>query len=64
VKKTNYDFQKNDFEITWPGRVARHDLVYLAPPADPMQYGMPIGNGDIGASGAKTIKYVYLSQTG
>ncbi len=35
------------WQIAWPGRVARHDLVYLTPPCDPMQ-GLPLGNGDIG----------------
>ncbi|PKO23247.1 MAG: hypothetical protein CVU38_05120 [Chloroflexi bacterium HGW-Chloroflexi-1] len=35
------------WEIGWPGRVAKHDVVYLSPPSDPMQ-GMPIGNGDVG----------------
>ncbi len=33
--------------MSWPGRVSRHDVVYLSPPSDPMQ-GMPIGNGDVG----------------
>ena len=47
--KTCFDPIRHDFCITWPERVSRHDLVYLAPPADPLQYGMPIGNGDIGA---------------
>lgn len=36
------------WEIEWPGRVSRHDLVYLSPPLDPMQ-GIPLGNGDVGA---------------
>ena len=27
--------------------MAKHDLVYLSPPGDPMQ-GIPLGNGDIG----------------
>ena len=49
MRKTSFNKVKGDFEIAWPGRVARHDIVYGAPPADPMQYGMPIGNGDIGA---------------
>ncbi len=35
------------WQIRWPGRVSRHDVVYLNPPSDPMQ-GIPIGNGDIG----------------
>ena len=33
--------------IDWPGRVSKHDLVYLSPPGDPMQ-GIPLGNGDVG----------------
>ena len=49
MMKTCFNRTKGDFEIAWPGKVARHDLVYKAPPADPMQYGMPLGNGDIGA---------------
>lgn len=36
-----------DWEIAWPGRVSKHDVVYLSPPSDPMQ-GIPLGNGDIG----------------
>lgn len=36
------------WNIPWPQRVSRHDLVYLSPPDDPMQ-GLPIGNGDLGA---------------
>jgi len=35
------------WEIAWPGRVSKHDLVYLTPPCDPMQ-GLALGNGDIG----------------
>ncbi len=46
---TNFNKTLGDFDIAWPQRVSRHDLVYKAPPTDPMQYGMPIGNGDIGA---------------
>lgn len=47
--KTSYNKNIGEFDIAWPGRVSRHDIVYKAPPSDPMQYGMPIGNGDIGA---------------
>ncbi|MHB9036696.1 MAG: glycosyl hydrolase family 95 catalytic domain-containing protein [Armatimonadota bacterium] len=36
-----------EWEIAWPGRVSRHDLVYLSPPLDPTQ-GIPLGNGDLG----------------
>ena len=46
---TSYFLDNNDFNIAWPGRISRYDLVYQAPPSDPMQYGMPIGNGDVGA---------------
>lgn len=47
--KTCYNVKNNDFDISWPGRVSRHDLVFLSPINDPMQYGLPIGNGDVGA---------------
>lgn len=49
MKKTCYNRQSGAFEVKWPEKVSRHDLVYKAPPADPMQYGMPLGNGDLGA---------------
>ena len=49
ILETCYNRSTNDFDIAWPERVSRHDVVYLSPPSDPMQYGMPIGNGDIGA---------------
>ncbi len=49
MTKTCFNKANGTFDIAWPGRVARHDIVYKAPPSDPMQYGMPIGNGDIGA---------------
>ena len=42
-----FDPQTGTWNISWPGRVARHDLVYLSPPDDPTQ-GIPLGNGDIG----------------
>lgn len=47
MKKRLFDPVTGEWQITWPGRVARHDLVYQAPPEDPMQ-GVPLGNGDIG----------------
>jgi hypothetical protein len=43
-----FDPKKGKWTLNWPERISRHDLVYLSPPADPMQ-GMPIGNGDVGA---------------
>lgn len=43
-----FDLKKGRWQIDWPGRVSKHDLVYLTPPGDPMQ-GIPLGNGDIGA---------------
>ena len=43
-----FDPRAGLWQIGWPGRVSKHDVVYLSPPSDPMQ-GMPIGNGDIGA---------------
>ena len=42
-----FDFATGRWRISWPGRVARHDLVYLSPPDDPTQ-GIPLGNGDVG----------------
>ena len=42
-----FNLQTNSWEISWPERVSRHDVVYLSPPTDPMQ-GMPVGNGDVG----------------
>ena len=38
---------KGEWNIGWPGRVARYDLVYQSPPDDPTQ-GFPLGNGDVG----------------
>jgi len=37
-----------DWELDWPGRVARHDVVYSSPPEDPLQ-GIPLGNGEVAA---------------
>ena len=36
------------WDIDWPGRVSRYDLVYKSPPIDPMQ-GIALGNGDVAA---------------
>jgi hypothetical protein len=43
-------FNPKDFSwnLDWPGRISRYDLVYLSPPVDPMQ-GIPLGNGDVSA---------------
>jgi alpha-L-fucosidase 2 len=45
--RTAFDPEKMEWRLEWPGRVARHDLVYQSPPEDPTQ-GLPIGNGDVG----------------
>lgn len=45
-----FDPKVGVWKIDWPGRVARHDLVFLTPPEDPVQ-GLPIGNGEIGVLG-------------
>jgi len=45
---TPFDLDAGQWMMNWPGRVARHDLVYETPPLDPMQ-GIPLGNGDVGA---------------
>jgi len=37
-----------EWELDWPARIARHDIVYQSPPEDPLQ-GIPLGNGDVGA---------------
>ena len=42
-----FDLSTGTWNIDWPGRVARHDVVYLSPPDDPTQ-GIPLGNGDLG----------------
>lgn len=53
-----FDFATGRWRMSWPGRVARHDLVYLSPPDDPTQ-GIPLGNGDLGvlvwSEGSKLI---------
>jgi hypothetical protein len=46
--QTQFDKTKGTWAINWPGRVSRHDLVYLSPPDDPMR-GAALGNGDVGA---------------
>src|SRR5512136_3003405 len=46
--QSSFDISTGEWEIDWPGRVARHDLVYASPPEDPLQ-GIPLGNGDTGA---------------
>ena len=43
-----FDPKSDSWKIAWPGRVSRHDLVYLSPPSDPTQ-GLALGNGDVGA---------------
>ena len=44
---TPFDRETGEWRIGWPGRVAKHDLVYLTPPGDPTQ-GIPLGSGDVG----------------
>ena len=44
---STFDLAAGEWAIGWPGRVARHDLVYLSPPDDPTR-GIPLGNGDVG----------------
>jgi len=44
---TPFDLNTDQWQIEWPGRVSKHDLVYLSPPEDPMQ-GIALGNGEIG----------------
>jgi alpha-L-fucosidase 2 len=47
---SGFDPKRGEWLTRWPGRVARHDLVFLTPPDDPVQ-GLPIGNGEIGVLG-------------
>jgi alpha-L-fucosidase 2 len=44
---TSFNPKSSEWQISWPGRVSKYDLVCLSPPADPMQ-GIPLGNGEIG----------------
>jgi hypothetical protein len=44
---TTFDLKTGTWNIAWPGRVSRHDVVFLTPPTDPIQ-GIPLGNGEIG----------------
>jgi len=46
--KTAFDPKTGRWNIRWPGRVSRHDLVYHTPPDDPM-HGIALGNGEVGA---------------
>lgn len=46
--KSAFDPNTGEWNIRWPGRIARHDVVYLTPPDDPL-HGMPCGNGEVGA---------------
>ena len=47
VLRSPFNPRSGSWEIEWPGRISRHDLVYLSPPEDPLQ-GVPLGNGDMG----------------
>ena len=55
---TPFDKITGQWKIDWPGRVSRHDLVYLSLPDDPMT-GLILGNGDVGVlcyvDGSKVI---------
>ena len=44
-----FDPRTGTWEIGWPRRVGKHDVVYPSPPEDPMQR-MPVGNGYVGRS--------------
>ena len=47
MQKSAFDIKSGKWNVQWPGLVAKHDLVYLSPPTDPMK-GIAMGNGDIG----------------
>ncbi|MDD5705207.1 MAG: hypothetical protein PHR35_04735 [Kiritimatiellae bacterium] len=46
--QTSFSFADGSWNVRWPERISRHDLVCLSPPLDPLQ-GMMLGNGDLGA---------------
>jgi len=46
--KSAFNPIEGTWNIEWPGRISRHDVVYLTPPDEPL-HGMPIGNGEVGA---------------
>lgn len=46
--QTYFDFEKGRWNGGARQRVSRHDLVFKAPPFDPVAYGLALGNGDIG----------------
>ena len=48
VVQSAFNISTGEWDVAWPGRVSRHDVVYLSPPADPLD-GLPIGNGEVGA---------------
>ena len=56
--RTAFDKSSGEWQMDWPGRVARHDLVYLSPPDDPLT-GLLAGNGEMGVlcyvSGSRLI---------
>jgi hypothetical protein len=46
---TEFDFSRGVWTSDYEKYLARHDLVFLSPPSDAVQHGMPIGNGRLGA---------------
>ena len=42
-----FDPENGVWNISWPGKLSRYDLVYQSPPRDPLQ-GIPLGNGEVG----------------
>ena len=47
VSRSAFNPDSGTWNIAWPGRLSRYDLVYQSPPRDPLQ-GFPLGNGEIG----------------
>lgn len=47
--KTAFHVESGTWAVQWPGVISRHDVVFESPPSDPMQHGMPLGNGNLGA---------------
>lgn len=46
--KSAFDLKTGTWNIPWPERISRHDVVYQTPPDDPL-HGLPLGNGEFGA---------------
>ena len=46
--RSAFDPFKGEWNMSWPERLSQHDIVYLAPPDDPL-HGFALGDGQSGA---------------